>query len=165
MGLTGASLAAALPGAILAVIMLRAVLGAINTMPVAMAVVSIALLVVSGAVAFLPAYLLVWYRGAPVPERPKSPTEDSTGAVATGDLHEQDEAFAASDDINARVNEAFEESQRMPEPEPVEDEESFEEYGDELSAGVAEEEFDGAEFGEDSFDESFEFEDFEEDEK
>ncbi|SFI79793.1 hypothetical protein SAMN05421753_112141 [Planctomicrobium piriforme] len=66
MGLAGASLAAAVPGGILFVIILLAVLNSLAAMPMVLKAASLFVLVIALTMMVFPLYVLIWYRGSRV---------------------------------------------------------------------------------------------------
>lgn len=159
LSLAGTSLLAAIPGAMLTFIMLRAVLGAINNMPTPLMVASLVLLVVAAAMALFPAYLLIWYRSgggaatAAAPRKSKGDAE-ATGAMAAGAVHDDEsevsdemmETFEPEDDLLGE----YETSDEIAADDSFEDEDV--DFDDEFSGEMAEVE------------EEFEFDEFEDDE-
>jgi len=80
--LAGTSLVAAIPGAVLAYLMLMAVLSSFEPMPAILKVAAILVLVVGATMALFPAYVLIWYGGSSSKAAAAAPVGEDQGPAA-----------------------------------------------------------------------------------
>lgn len=157
--LAGTSLVAAIPGGILAYLMLMSVLNSFEPMPMLLKVAAILALVTAAALALFPAYVLIWYGGRGGASRKTAATETAAPPPADEQSLAETQAFVGEDLEEAPVEE-FEsgEFEAADEFEAAEDLEEFESEAEDFEADEL-----SAVGGED-FEDEFEFEEFEDDE-
>lgn len=152
MGLAGTSLVAAIPGGVLAYLMLMAVLNHLDPMPTILKVSAISLLVVAGAITLFPLFILIYGPKSPesTAKAKAKPDEKSSAAAAPA----EQESFESADEP-AFEEESFEEAESFDDAEMADDDafeaDGFTETEDEVDAG--------------DYDEAFEFDEFENDDE
>jgi len=152
MSLAGTSLVAAIPGGVLAYLMLMAVLNHLDPMPTILKVSAISLLVVSGAVALFPFFILIY--GPKSPEaaaKAKSKQDEKSAQSAAAAAPGGDEAFAEAAEAEGEAESfASEEGFEGEEFEAADDEvfeaDGFSDTEDEMEAGEYDDEFEFDEF-------------------
>lgn len=153
VGLAGLSLTAAIPGALLCFLMVQAALSSISEMPPVLMVAVLLALVISLMMALMPLYALLWYRPAGyVPAaRKEKPVKEKAGKAAA--------AAAAAPVVEELAAEEIADDEEL-----IDD--VFEEHGEELAA-PSDVDFDDDDLGDagTEFNEEFEFDEFEDDEK
>jgi len=117
LGLAGVSLAAAVPGGILFVLLLLAAISHLGQMPMAMKAIAILVMLIGLAMMLFPLYLLIWYRSSLVVLPKDKPTPalavagGATAGAGAGALNESflDDFNASTDDLLAdrREEEVF----------------------------------------------------------
>ncbi|WP_437205762.1 hypothetical protein [Planctomicrobium sp. SH664] len=151
--MAGASLVAAVPGAVLSALLVIALLNNLESIPTKLLVLIILVLLVAAAAALFPAWALIMFRATPYELPAGSPlaaTSNKKGSTAapTVAAPEVDEEFSPAEGDEFATSDEFSE---------------FEEHGDALS-GNEFESFDEDASGGDSFDSDFNFEEFDEEE-
>ena len=79
MNLVVTSLVAAVPGAFLLYLLLMAVLGSFDRMPMVLKITAIVALVMAGVVALFPLYLQIWYGGRTTARSAKKGGKEQSG--------------------------------------------------------------------------------------
>lgn len=171
VGLAGMSLIAAIPGAILCLLMVQAALGNISDMPTFLMIATLLTLGLSAIVALLPLYAVLFYRPAGYVAKPKAPKAPKPAKEPKAPKAKKEKPVKAAKGAKGKAAAAavVEEEPLVEAVESFDDDANlsaeFEEHGSELSAGNVDFD-DDLNAGGTEFDEEFAFDDFEdEDEK